>query len=265
MSYRFIDTPMMNDNDRLAAVWRLVRAATGNEYGADSGVLPAAAGIGYADGSGGGMSGDSDVWVTGDWNDRTTYDRTTGARNVIDTTPSRLAAALERIGVNVEWHDQSEPCDDCGKLVETQPSSYAWTPQYVITDDGETICRGCVMNDAESFIDSHYANRDDRALTWLSADELTGYGWHDAMPAGDDAASGWHPGQDDTPASVLARYRDTAGDDARDYVFIITDHGQFDVHYRLFIRNDCDHAWSFGDRGYCVDCGADHPDSVATA
>lgn len=234
MAYRRIQ-PLMTDSDRAKAAFRLIKAAGFDPENGDMTVIHSM-GIGYA--SGEGYSGMSDVWVTGNWNDIDRYDAETQTRVKVSNIPGRLFDALERIGVNGEWYDEWDQCSDCYRLIRTQPDSYGWTPQYVVSDDGEMVCRDCMQNDRESWVDDHYANRIDRALTWLSAAELEELGWHDAFPEEPDTQSGMHPGQNGTPQAMVNHLYADENNDGRDWVFIITDKGQFDVSYRLFVRND---------------------------
>lgn len=236
MSYWRTEPHTMSDEDRLRAAMRLIRIATGDDHPGESCDWITDAGIGYTAGSGP-AAGMTDVWVTGNWNDIRRTDRI--GRTVVDTTPKRLFEALERIGVSGEWLDEYERCADCQQLIRTQPDSYWWTPQYVAFESGDTVCADCLRADAESVLADQYVGRIDRAITWLSADELAELGWRDAMPDDADAANGWHPGQDDTPQAIVDAWRLTRADDGRgaEYVFLITDKGQFDIHYRLFYRD----------------------------
>ena len=64
-------------------------------------------------------------------------------------------------------------------------------------------------------------------------DVLTERGWRDAFPDERDSVNGYHTGQDDTPSELVARI-DT---DAVDYLFVITDTGQFDTRFRIMVRD----------------------------
>lgn len=218
----------LTDTQRLDAAMRLIRVVTGEPYG--DGVTVTDVGIGYANGES--YAGMSDVWVLGNWNDRTRY--IDGQREVLSTAPGRLFDALERIGVNGEWLDEWSRCDSCQKLIRTQPDSYGWTAQYIIDDYGYT-CHDCAVDGLPDTLDG-YVNNESRAVTWLTADQLSELGWTDAFPDDYDAANGFHPGQDDTPADMVTRLR-AAGDD-RDYLFVITDKGQFDIHFRMMVSDD---------------------------
>lgn len=56
--------------------------------------------------------------------------------------PAEAVNLLERAGFAIEWCDEWSCCDDCGKLVRTEPDSYGWKPFYRI--DGESLlCRNC--------------------------------------------------------------------------------------------------------------------------
>lgn len=234
MTYRHIE-PTMSDSDRASAAYRLIKAAGFDPASGDTEVIRDM-GIGYANGEG--YSGMSDVWVTGNWNDIDRYDAETRTRVKVSDVPGRLFAALERIGVNGEWSGEWDTCSDCSKLIRTQPDSYGWTAQYVLTDDCEFVCADCMQSDAALWVDDYYANKVDRALTWLSAAELTELGWSDAFPDEHDTQSGFHPGQNGSPAAMVSHLYANEDNDGRDWVFLITDKGQFDVSYRLFVRND---------------------------
>lgn len=219
----------LTDEARLVAARRLIRAATGEEYG--DGEMVTGYGIGYAAGNSGYHS-DNEVWVTGNWNEKTKY--VDGQRIVIDAMPKRLGDALERIGVNCEWLDENDQCGNCYKLIRTEPDSYAWTPQYAFNGDGWT-CIDCMMEDPETFV-ADYVNEVTKAITWLSESQLIDLGWRDAFPDEHSAANGFHEGQNDTPEKMIARLPEDRGD----WVFLITDKGQFDIHFRLFVRDDED-------------------------
>lgn len=244
----------IDDNARLGAALRLIRAATGEEYG--DGDMVTGYGIGYAPGNSGYHS---DVWVTGNWNDTTRYDSQTQTRTTVSTIPSRLAAALGRIDVNTEWLDQNSECSGCQHLIQTEPDSHMWQPQYSYLNDCEILCKDCIAVDPAEVL-AEYVNDKGKAVTFLSAGELESLGWHEAMPTAPDGTNGWHPGQTDTPADTLAAWRRDPNSELpdggpRDWVFLITDVSQFYMSWRLFARDDCDHlaqTWS----NECQDCGA---------
>lgn len=231
----------LTDTQRLDAATRMIRAVTGELYG--DGMIVTDVGIGYANGGSGYCS---DVWVLGDWNNKTRYEyrdaRPTALgvirkRVIVSNLPSRLFDALERISVNGEWCDEWMRCENCQRLIRTESDSYGWTPQYVDNSaHGEyPTCHDCAVEGLPGTL-ADYVNDESRAVTWLSESQLSEHGWTDAFPDDYDAASGFHPGQDDKPADMVARLRDSG--DERDYLFVITDKGQFDVHWRMMVRDD---------------------------
>lgn len=241
------------DEQRANAAARLIRAATGEQWG--DGDMVTGLGIGYAPGNGGYKT---DVWVTGNWNDKTTYNHETRTHTTVSTIPSRLGKALERIDVELEWSDENEECSGCQHLIRTEPDSYGWTPQYVWNDDG-ILCRDCILLDPAEYV-ATMANDVDKAITFLSADELMALGWHEATPSG-SGANGWYPGQDDTPVKTLKRWKRESDSElpdgsTRDWVFMISDVGQFDIHWRLYARDDCDHE-AYGWTNECLHCSAE--------
>lgn len=236
------------------AVRRLLKVATGDEYGDGETVTDVV--DGYAPGSH--HSGDADaVVVLGNWNDRYRYvpgigsdpvlNELVGAdgygRVLVSDVPSRLAAALERVGASVEWYDSYSTCCECFKAVQTEPDSYSWVPPYVIGDNGY-LCSGCALDDVESALEyGEYLNDYDRAVTFCDASDLESIGfdrWEhtDGRDGAGRYANGWYPGQDDTPRAVfeaIEREFGTAGV-AVDIVFLIDSTGQFDIHFGAFYR-----------------------------
>ena len=216
----------LTDDQRLDAAMRLIKVVTGEPYG--DGETVTDVGIGYA---GGGSGYTSDVWVLGDWNDKTRY--VDGKREITSTVPSRLFDALERIGVNGEWLDEWNRCQDCRKLIRTEENSYHWLPQYEIIDS-DYMCVDCLKENLPFTLDG-YVNEVTRAVTWLSADDLYQHGWEDAFPGEHDAQNGLHAGMNDKPADFVTRLRDSG--DERDYLFVITDKSQFYMEFRLLVRS----------------------------
>lgn len=219
----------LTNDERLVAARRLVDVVD-----PDGGNVVMDYGIGYT-------NGDVGVWVSGDWNDKSRYDSATQTRVVTSDAPSRLGSALERLGVNLEWYDTVDRCAQCQRLIHTQPGFYGDTGRFI--DLGEEsghdlLCRDCARQEKESLIDEVFANHVDRAVTsWLSLAELHEMGWVDALPDDYDEQTGFHPGQDDTPEKTLARWLANTDDYVSfDYLFYVTDVGQFSIGYRLFIR-----------------------------
>lgn len=208
---------------------RLITAATGDEYGGDNRIVDSY-GIGYA-------AGDTDaVWVSGNWNDATDYDADTRTFTTRDDTPSRLGAALERIGVELEWLDCGHTCDDCQGWVHTEPDSYSWLPDHAVIGDS-FLCGECIRQDPDELFNEYVNNPDTAISAALLADlDPIDYGFtrhpDDNAP---DYESGWHPGQTDNPHEITEAIRDKYGDDV-EVLFIITGTGQFDLSFAAYWR-----------------------------
>ena len=102
---------------KLRWVEQLLRSATG-EPCPDYEVVYAY-GVGYADGYSH-IPADQ-VWVTGNWNERQNWrDRQAGLPPTADDLmPQVLGDALERLGVEIEWHDEWDECQECHRLIRT--------------------------------------------------------------------------------------------------------------------------------------------------
>lgn len=237
--------------DTYEAVRRLVKVATGDEYGDGETVTDIV--DGYAPGSDNHGASDA-VIVMGNWNDKyrtvpgigsdPVLNELVGAdgygRVLVSNVPSRLAAALERVGAEVEWYDNYGTCCECYKAVQTEPDSYSWTPPYVFGDNGY-LCAGCALDDVESALEyGGYLNDDSKAVTFCDGDALEAIGFtrwagtNGADGAG-EYAHGWYPGQSDTPADVDAAIREAHGYGV-DVVFVIDSTGQFDLHFGAYYR-----------------------------
>lgn len=84
----------------------------------------------------------SGIIATGNWNSVTKYEGQIGASTVLDDTPELLSDLLEKLGVEIEWFDEWADCDECGKLVRTQPDGWDWHPSYQV-GDGWLECDEC--------------------------------------------------------------------------------------------------------------------------
>jgi uncharacterized protein (TIGR02996 family) len=83
----------------------------------------------------------------GNWNTAERHTAGAGYRDV-DDTPKLLGDLLEALGVECEWSDEWDTCDECGGLVRTCANCFDWTPHYRADDDTELpICLNCVGED----------------------------------------------------------------------------------------------------------------------
>ena len=148
----------------------------------------------------------------------------------------RLGDYIEKMEtVNLEWSDEWAGCQDCGAAVRTSPSSYGWTPYYVVFNDCELVCLDCAKQDAEAIIDE-YKNKDQKAIVpdLNGVIERAGFICYSPDEYCQRFETGFHPGQNDWPADVAKDIEENLPD--YDYIFKIDGVGQFDVAWSVFIR-----------------------------
>jgi len=143
--------------------------------------------------------------------------------------PKALHDRLEAQGFELEWSDEwavdysRSPC----KAYRTQPDSHGWECRLRMTD-GDYLFPD---DDPEDWI-ADALNENNRPLpSWFDEAALTAAGF--ALLDGEDKEVGFHPGQDETPEKFTPAI--TARGD--DFVLQVTDRGQFDVRYRIWIRS----------------------------
>lgn len=200
---------------------RLIRAATGDDYGDGLTVMDMGVGI---------VDGDPDaVWVTGNWNDDRKHDPATGQWITTDDTASRLAAALERIGAEPWWYDTCSQCSECWRLIDTEVM-FGTAPSIWVDGHGDT-CLECVEKDVNDYLDE-YINDPSKALpSQLDADVVAAAGWE---RLDEDYRSGWY-GREDQPDEILAAVLAEAGEDA-EVVFQVTSAHMFELSFVVWLR-----------------------------
>lgn len=184
------------------------------------------AGIGYAN------SYRDDVWVTGNWNSVDRWNYETKEREFVSDVPERLAKALERIGVEIEWLDENTPCGNCYRLIRTEPDSYHWKAEYVISD-GEITCAECIRENLEDYIEL-FVNDADKCITFVSDSELEEIGFERYNDH--EYENGWHPGQTDNPHKIYEEIRERVSDET-EIVFYLDEKSQFYIRFSAFVRN----------------------------
>src|SRR5437773_690737 len=138
--------------------------------------------------------------VFGNWNPRCGF---SAPKDVQRRDPIyKLTRILEHHGYELEWEDEWSTCSECGKAVRTQPDCYQWTSYFRVIDDCELICLDCLGRNKESYLESIEDNADVSCPpSWDPA--AHGYVLYNM----DKYETGFHPGQNDNPASVLADMR----------------------------------------------------------
>ena len=149
--------------------------------------------------------------------------------------PGKVFDKLEDLGYACEWIDEWITCADCGKAFRQSPTSYGWEFQGLWVNDCELVCREC-WKDSYDDILTQYVDNHKRAVPSGFTDILLQNGF--VCWQTDDGCvlyeTGWHPGQNDNPESVLNEIK--ANDPRWQVVFALTSVGQFDVRWTAFIK-----------------------------
>ena len=193
---------------------------------------------------------DEPVVAVGNWNEISVYRQVTGAtggghHETLDVTPKRLARALEKIGVELAWSDCVDTCDDCNKLLNTNPHSYGWQPRYVCSEYG-TCCLECL--DPVQHLEG-LEGQPNRANNVPDVDPTE----HGYFLFEEGLEHGWHPGQDASP-EVIAKAMRKRGIER--FLFHIDDIGQFDMKFSVYVHED-ERGKVGAKRWHCKGCGHD--------
>lgn len=144
---------------------------------------------------------------------------------------NRLSALMDKRGMELRFFDEIIT-DDNGKVHELNPGYHGQIATYRILD-GSVWSQDEAIDYAaayvEALLEEEYNNRSDR---WLTDEQLTGLGF---IKFEYNAEGGFHPGQTDTPDSTAAMV-EAAIPGATDFIFQITDVGQFDCAWVVWYR-----------------------------
>ncbi len=176
---------------------------------------------------------DSDPWSAfADWNDKRSRDPSgfhgygSHAGQKIDTTMCRLLAILENMDIECEWSDEWTSCDDCGRMVRTEPDGYGWR-MFGYIDDCTLICGHCIY--AEDYIESRINNPKSAVNDYLV--DLVALGFTRLDP---EYENGMHPGQNDDPVKILETLQND--DPGGEFLFTYSP-SQFDVAFTAWRRD----------------------------
>lgn len=242
----------LDSNERFDRATRLIHAATGQKYG--DGVVVHNIGRGYAEPGYGDWNtpDEDDIWILGDWNNKTRYDRETKTHELLDDMPSRLGTALERYAlVNLEWLDEWMECTDCYRIFRSTGDSYSWSMYGAILNECEPVCADCLNNDVRSTVEAYQADDspygdDSQDPDWLGEYinnhrtaltfdiDLAGLGFERFNGTYEN---GWHEWMDDDPEKISEHARSLGW---RDLIFYISGPSQFYISFQLWVRG-CSH------------------------
>jgi hypothetical protein len=194
---------------------------------------------------------DSGVVALGNWNEISRWAE--GKSEKVDSAPADLAAALEKIGVDLEWEDEWKTCSDCSRLVRTQPDSYSWKRSYFEDDDCNIQCSDCVLKDPSAYLASLEGNPK-KAVTIEVDLAKQGYRQVDAK-----FENGLYGGQAASPKLIAEALREQG---IERFLFEIDSVGQFDLDFSVWIHED---EWSQFDPSKFGQAKVDGPDPAAMA
>jgi hypothetical protein len=81
--------------------------------------------------------------VRGNWNSQRAWVPGQGYVGPEDDSPALLGDMLEALGVELEWSDCTAVCDNCYRVVHTEPTHYFDAPFYHHMDNGDILCNDC--------------------------------------------------------------------------------------------------------------------------
>jgi hypothetical protein len=140
---------------------------------------------------------------------------------------------LEALGFECAWDDAVDECACCNRPVMTQPQFYGWRPRFWRDDEHQVVCYACLdehEGEREAMIEQ-LRGRASNARVVPHARYLP-----DTYVRVDFAgAHGFYGGQADDPRAV-GRFLEDRG--VHDYLFNITDIGQFDCHFEVWVNRE---------------------------
>lgn len=144
---------------------------------------------------------------------------------------NRLRDLMEKRNMQLRFYDETVT-DDNGKVHEKIPGYHGQIATYRIFDCAVWSQDEAIDNAAayvEALLEEDFNNRSDR---WLTEEQLTELGF---IKFDYEAESGFHPGQDDTPESMVEKVKEEFPT-ATDFIFHITEVGQFDCAWNVWYR-----------------------------
>jgi len=166
---------------------------------------------------------ESGIIATGDWNpDDWNAPR---EERELQTMP-RLAEALGKLGVELEWEKEWAVCSTCAGLVRISANSHVWKQNYYASDDG-IGCADCVRNDPADYLAHLEGNHDDACTLDLN---LAGLGYRRVEG---EFQHGLYGRQDADPGAISTALE---GIGIYRYLFSVDRVGQYDMSFSLWIH-----------------------------
>jgi hypothetical protein len=150
--------------------------------------------------------------------------------------PDKLIQMIEK-NFEIDWEDESASCIDCYQHIHTTPGYYGDLARYAYINDEGYICRDCFLKDDDN-LEGFITYSDDKQK------EKACYPWMKDMieKAGfilfntEEYETGFHHGQTDDPSKIKKWIYELHG--SVPVLFMITDAGQFDIHFNEYYKKE---------------------------
>lgn len=147
---------------------------------------------------------------------------------------NKLEEIADRLFDDVGFiHESHVNCGHCNNMIPAQPGYYGDQVRYKILHD-YLICEKCLKENPELLIEDCINDTGKSVPSWfLPFVKQEGF----IKFFDEDRESGFHYGQNDNPETDLNLLEANIDNDVDfDFIFGITDVGQFDIHYNLYYR-----------------------------
>jgi hypothetical protein len=154
-----------------------------------------------------------------------------------NNVPDKLTRWIEE-NFEIDWEDESGECIGCYQHIHTTPGYYGDLARFTFINGEGYICKDCFLEDDDN-LEGFITHSDDKQTT------RTCYPWMKDMinRAGfvlfntiDEYESGFHHGQTDDPSEIKKWIYEAHG--SVPVLFMITDAGQFDIHFNAYYKKE---------------------------
>lgn len=170
--------------------------------------------------------GDSDgMHIAGNWSNVDKWNKETNKRDLVSDLPSRLCDIFEKMGIEIEWSDETTGCTECGKMIRTEPDCYSWQPSFV-----ENLCHECIESDPVAHLESLEGDPNTRN-TIVGIDPAD----HGYVCVQEKLESGWHEGMTADPKKIAAELEKKG---ITRFLFNLDETSQFYSTWSVFIAKE---------------------------
>lgn len=164
--------------------------------------------------------------ITADWNNKGT-----------EKIAQFLDSISDKNNLVLGFSDEYTRCaeDFCDYWIDIQPNSWGWIPNYIIVPEIGYICRDCVEQKFEEYLECFINNPKKAFESWcVPLLEKEGFECYGDNKGSYNYETGFYEGQRSDPEEE-AKYLEHDHPEL-EFVFVINARGQFDVHWSIFTR-----------------------------